>query len=57
MERKYYENGDITTVIDYRFVGYDMNANPVYRKIITTFSIADGVIKENEPQSVKCFYR
>ena len=57
MERKYYENGDITTVIDYRFVGYDSNAKPVYRKIITTFSIADGVIKENEPQSVKCFYR
>lgn len=57
MNKQYYENGDITTVIDYRFVGYDLNAKPVYQKIITTFSISNGVIKDSEPQSVKCFYR
>ena len=57
MKTKYYENGDITTIIYYRFVGYGMDAQPIYRRIITTFSISRGVIRENEPQSVNCFYR
>ena len=39
METKYYENGDITTIIYYRFVGYGIHAQAIYRRIITTFSI------------------
>lgn len=57
-DTKYYENENgITTVIDYKFIGNGINANSIYQKIITTFSIADGIIKFKEPQTVKCFYR
>jgi len=57
VKTKYYENGDITTIIEYQFIGYGINAQSVYQKIITTFSIARGVIKNREKQPVKCFYR
>ena len=54
---KYYENGDITTVVEKVFVGYGLNAQPVYAKRVTTFSIAQGPIKENELIPAKCWYR
>ena len=54
---KYYENGELTTKVTYKFVGWGIHAQPIYRKVVTIFSIANGVIKENESQSVKCFYR
>lgn len=57
MNRKFYENGEYTTVIDYKFIGYGINSQAVYQKILTVFSIANGIIKENEPQPVKAFYR
>ena len=57
MKTNYYENGEITTIVNYRFVGYGTDAQAIYRRIITTFSISRGIIRENEPQSVNCFYR
>ena len=57
MNTRYYENGDITTIVEYRFVGYGKSAKPVYQKIITTYSIARGVIRDKERQSIKAWYR
>ena len=57
MNTKHYENGDITTIINYRFVGWGLDAQSVYQKIITTYSIAEGVIKNEEPQPIKTWYR
>jgi hypothetical protein len=41
---RYYENGDITTRVQYHFAGYDRNGKPVYGRDIVVFSIARGVI-------------
>jgi len=57
MNTKYYENGDKTTIINYRFVGYGLNAQSVYQKIITVYSITEGVIIDREPQPIKTWYR
>lgn len=57
MRTRYYENGDKTTIVRFKFVGYGVNAQPVYQKIITVYSISDGVLIDNEPQPVKVFYR
>ena len=57
MNTKYYENGEITTIVRYRMIGHGINAQQVYQRIVTTFSIARGIIRDNEPQPVKCFYR
>jgi hypothetical protein len=57
MKTQYYENGDKTTVVKYKFVGYGIDAQPVYQKIITVYSISDGILIDNEPQPVKVFYR
>ena len=57
MKTRYYENDEVTTKIDYRFIGYGLNTEAVYQKIITTFSIADGILKDSEQQTVKGFYR
>jgi len=54
---KFFENGDITTKVTYVMTGYGINAQQVWGKRITTFSISDGVIKDNEWISPKCFYR
>ena len=43
---KYYENGDKTTKIEYQWIGYGLDAQSVYKKIITVFSIEEGVIKQ-----------
>lgn len=56
MNTKYYENGDKTTIIEYRFVGYGLNAESVYQKIITVYSIADGVTVDHEPQAINTWY-
>ena len=57
MKTRYYENGDKTTIVRFRFVGYGIDAQPVYQKIITVYSISEGVLVDNEPQPVKVFYR
>jgi hypothetical protein len=57
MNTKYYDNGDKTTIIEYRFVGYGLDSQSVYQKIITTYSIAEGVIIDHEPQPIKTWYR
>ena len=57
METRYYENGDITTKVEYKWVGYGLDAQSVYCKFITTFSIAKGVIKNREYVRANCFYR
>ena len=57
MDRKYYENGDITTIVEFRWAGYGINAQSVYDKIITTFSVADGIIKNCEIVPYKKFCR
>jgi len=57
MNTRYYENGDVTTIIEYRFVGYGKDAQAVHQKIITTYSIAEGVIRDKERQSIRAWYR
>ena len=57
MKTKYYENGDKTTIIEYRFVGYGLDAQAVYQKIITVYSIAEGIIRDKERQPIKAWYR
>lgn len=52
-----YENSDITTIVDFVFVGYGLNAQAVFAKRITTYSISDGIIKNNEYIPAKCWYR
>ena len=54
---KYYENGNITTKIEFQHVGYGLNAQKVYCKFVTTFSIPRGVIKNREYCPPQCFYR
>jgi hypothetical protein len=54
---KTYENNGITTVIEYRWVGYGKDAQSVYQKIVTTYTIAEGIIIDHLPQPVKVFYR
>lgn len=54
---KYYENGEITTKVEFVFSGYGINAQSVYHKFITTFSIADGAIKDREYIPCKVFCR
>lgn len=54
---KYYENGDITTVVEFVASGYGLNAQTVYHKFITTFTIADGIIKDREYVPCKVFCR
>ena len=53
---RYYENGDITTKVQYIPVGHGRNAETVYKKHITVFSIANGIIKD-EIIPCKVFYR
>jgi len=55
-ETRFYENGEISTKVEFITVGYGINAQSVYGKRITTFSISDGVIKDGEYISPKCFY-
>lgn len=57
MKTRYYENGDKTTIIEYRWVGYGKDAKSVFQKIITVYSIAEGVIIDHEPQSIRAWYR
>jgi hypothetical protein len=57
METKYYENGDKTTIIEYRWVGYGKDAKSVFQKIITVYSIAEGIIRDKERQPIKAWYR
>lgn len=54
---KYYENGNITTKVEFVFAGAGLNAQSVYYKFITTFSIEDGVIKDREYVPCKVFCR
>lgn len=54
---KTYENGDKTTIVEYKAIGHGLNAQTVYQRIITVYTIADGIIKDHEPQPVKVFYR
>ena len=54
---KYYENKDITTKIEFKMVGYGIDAQAVYCKFITTFSIANGIILNRKFVAANCFYR
>lgn len=54
---KYYENGDIITEVVFKPSGYGLDAQMVYHKIVTTFSIADGIIKDREYVPCKVFCR
>lgn len=46
MNAKYYENENKITKIEYEWVGYGINAESVYKKIITVFTIAEGIVKQ-----------
>ena len=54
---KYYENEGITTIVKFVFAGHGIDAQEVYSKRITTFSVSDGVIKDNEYIPCKAFFR
>lgn len=54
---KYYENNDISTKIEWKFVGHGSDAQAVYCKFVTVFSIADGVILDRKYVAPKIFYR
>ncbi len=56
-QTRHYENGDITTIIEYVFAGYGLNAQGVYGKRVTTYSIADGVIRDGEYIAPAVWYR
>lgn len=53
----YREHGDTTTKITYIAVGYGIDAQTVYGKRITTFTVADGVKRNDEYIAPTCFYR
>lgn len=47
MNTRYIENDKTTWKLTYEFKGYGMNAEPIYMERITEFSIADGILIEN----------
>ena len=55
--KKYYENGNITTIVEYVFCGYGIDAQSIFGKFITTFSIEKGVILDRKYVSPSCFFR
>lgn len=57
MNTRLYENGDIITKVEFVFSGYGINAQAVYHKFVTTFSISEGVIDYRKYYPCKCFYR
>lgn len=54
---KFYDNNDITTKVEFVFSGYGKDCEKCYHKFITTFSIADGIIKDREYVPCKVFCR
>ena len=54
---RYYDNGDITTKVEFVYSGQGINAQEVFHKFITTFSIARGVIIDREYVRCKVFCR
>ena len=55
--KRFYENGDVSTVVEFFPVGYGINAQTVYAKRITTYTIADGIIKDGEYVAPAIWYR
>ena len=55
--KKYYENGDITTIVELVFCGYGIHAQSIFGKFVTTFSIEKGVIIDRSYISPNCFFR
>ena len=54
---KHYDNGEISTKIEYHFAGYGRNARAIYGKYITIYSIAKGIIIDRQYIAPNCFYR
>lgn len=47
-EKEYSEKRGVTTVASYKFAGFGIDAQAIYSKYETRFSIARGVIEEDK---------
>ena len=55
--KRIYENGNVSTMVEFIPVGYGVNSQVVYAKRVTTYTIAEGIIKDREYIAPKAWYR